>query len=189
MRKLVYYVAVSIDGYIAGPNGEIDFYPLGADMADWMSTEYPETVPTHVRQQVGMTDVPNKTLDTIVMGRSTYTPATQIGISDPYEHLKTYVVSTTLGGVEEPVILHSGDPLELIRDLKQQDGLDIYLAGGGKLAGSVLPEIDELVIKSYPVVAAAGVPAFLAPFTPTAFTPTNHRQFDNGATVTWYTRG
>ena len=189
MRKLVYYVAVTIDGYIAGPGGEIDFYPLGADMAEWMSSEYPETVPTHVRQQVGMPDVPNKTLDTMVMGLGTYRPALEVGITNPYAHLRTYVVSTTIDHVEDPVILHSGDPLELVRELKAQDGLDIYLAGGGKLAGSVLPEIDELVIKSYPVVAAAGIPAFVAPFTPTTFTPTDHRTFDNGATVTWYTRG
>lgn len=188
MRKLVYYVAVSIDGYIAGPGGEIDFYPLGADMADWMSTDYPETVPTHVRQQVGMPDVPNKTMDTMVMGRSTYMPAIEIGITNPYAHLTTYVVSTTLPAVEEPVILYPGDPLELVRELKTQDGLDIYLAGGGKLAGSLLPEIDQLVVKSYPVVSAAGIPAFIAPFTPTAFTPTDRRQFENGATVTWYDR-
>ncbi len=49
VRKLVYYVAVSLDGYIAGPRGgEFDFYPLCDDMSSWINERYPESVPTPV---------------------------------------------------------------------------------------------------------------------------------------------
>jgi dihydrofolate reductase len=96
-------------------------------------------------------------------------------------------VSTTLEKADD-VEVFAGDPLELVRTLKKEDGLDIYLAGGGKLAGTLLPEIDRLIVKSYPVVAGEGIPAFTGRFEPTGFTPTDHKAFSNGATVTWYTR-
>ncbi|MEV4128746.1 hypothetical protein [Nocardia sp. NPDC049707] len=61
MRKLVYYVAVSLDGYIAGPAGEYDFYPLDAEMAAWINGECPDFVPGHLRPHAGMAvDEPSK---------------------------------------------------------------------------------------------------------------------------------
>ncbi|GAA3127759.1 dihydrofolate reductase family protein [Planomonospora alba] len=196
MRKLVYYVGVSLDGYIAGPGGEFDFYfdcgpadrsaePMD-DMMAWITAEYPDTVPTHLRAQIGL-DAPNRRFDTVLMGRGTYQVDT--AVTSPYRHLKQYVVSTTIPGIDEPgVELVSGDPLALVRRLKKEGGMDIWLCGGGRLAGSLLPEIDELIVKSYPVVAGAGLPMVAGEFDPTHFVPTRSRSFGNGATVTWFTR-
>ncbi|MFI6293313.1 dihydrofolate reductase family protein [Nonomuraea sp. NPDC050790] len=191
MRKLVYYVGVSIDGYIAGPGNQWDFYPLSDQMSAWINARYPETLPTHVRSHVGLEGTPNQRFDTLVMGRGTYDPALEINVTSPYAHLRQYVVSTTLGKIDDPTVdLVTEDPAGLVRRLKTEDtGMDVWLAGGGKLAASVLPEIDELIIKSYPVVAGDGVPAFSGGFNPTLFTPTHRETFDNGAQVTWYTRG
>jgi dihydrofolate reductase len=189
MRKLVYYVAVSIDGYIAGPGGEVNFYPLADDMAAWINERYPETLPTHLRAQLGV-DGPNLRFDTVVMGLGTYQPALDHGIASPYAHLRQYVVSSTLGRVDDAAVkVVAGDPVGLVRALKREGGeRDIWLCGGGKLASALLPEIDELIIKSYPVVAGAGISAFGAAFQPTAFTPYERQSFSNGATVTWYRR-
>jgi dihydrofolate reductase len=190
MRKLVYYVAVSIDGYIAGSGGEVDFYPVSDDMAAWMNERYPEVIPTHARAHVGLADAPNKRFDTLVMGLGTYQPALNINVTSPYAHLRQYVVSSTLEKIDDPSVeLVSGDPIGLVRGLKaESSGMDIYLAGGGKLAGALLPEIDELIVKSYPVVAGAGIPAFQGGFSPTLFTPTQRESFSNGAQVTWFQR-
>jgi dihydrofolate reductase len=189
MRKLVYYVAVSIDGIIAGPGGEVEFYPVADDMAAWMNERYPETVPTHIRAMVGL-DAPNQQFDTLVMGRGTYQPAIDLGIASPYAHLKQYVVSGTLGPVDVPEVeITSEDPVALVQRLKKEDGMDVWLCGGGKLASALLPEIDQLVVKSYPVVAGTGVPMFGDTFLPTSFTPTDRRGFSNGAQVTWFDRG
>ncbi|MGA4786884.1 dihydrofolate reductase family protein [Nocardia sp. AB354] len=191
MRKLLYFVGVSLDGYIAGPGGEYDFYPVAEDMAEFVNGRYPESVPAHIRPQFGMAvDEPNKEWDTILMGRGTYEPALSAGIASPYPHLKQYVVSATLDRVDDPEVeLVPSDPVALVRRLKQQDGKDIWLCGGGQLAGALVDEIDELIIKSYPVVAGAGISAFTGNFRPTAFTPVQRREFGNGAQITWFERG
>ncbi|MEW9554129.1 dihydrofolate reductase family protein [Nonomuraea sp. NPDC050783] len=189
MRKLVYYIGVSLDGYIAGPKAEFDFYPLSDQMAAWINTRYPETLPTHIREPLGLANEPNKVFDTLVMGRGTYEPALDVPTTSPYSHLRQYVVSSTLKIDDPTVTVESGDPLALVRRLKAEDtGMDIYLCGGGKLAGALLPEIDEIILKSYPVVAGAGIPMFSGPFRPTLFTPTRRESFDNGAQVTWLAR-
>lgn len=190
MRKLVYYIAVSLDGYIAGPNGEFDFYPVTEDMAAWINERYPESVPTAMREQAGLAaDTPNLKWDTVVMGRSTYEVGLAAGVTSVYSHLRQYVVSTTLGAIDDPTVeLVDSDPVDLVRRLKKQEGKDIWLCGGATLAGALLDEIDELIIKSYPVVAGAGIPMIVGNFAPAQFTPTRRQEFGNGAQVTWLTR-
>ncbi|GGM48933.1 deaminase [Micromonospora sonchi] len=196
MRKLVYYVAVTLDGHIAGPGGEYDFFPLGdeqqaAAYSSWTNTLYPETVPTAMRAAVGLTDAANRRFDTVVMGRGTYRPALDAGITSPYTHLRQYVVSSSLKPDTDPAVtVVPHDPLTLVRELKQEETaeLDIWLCGGGKLAGTLLPEIDELLIKSYPVVVGAGIPAFDGAFDPTVFDVAERTAFPNGVTLTRFAR-
>ncbi|MFC4376768.1 dihydrofolate reductase family protein [Nocardia halotolerans] len=189
MRKLVYYIGASIDGYIAGPGGEVDFYPVTQEYAASLSAEFPEAIPTHLRAQIGMdVDTPNRNWDTVLMGRGTYEPGLAEGAPSPFAHLKQYVFSTTLEQQHPDVEIVAGDPVAFVRELKQRDGGDIWLCGGGKLAGQLLDEIDELILKSYPVIAGDGIPAFTGVFKPSRFTPLRRKQFDNGAQVTWFER-
>lgn len=196
MRKLVYYVAVTLDGRIAGPDGEYDFFPGGdeeqaAAYSSWTNQLYPETVPTAMRAAVGLTDTPNRRFDTVLMGLGAFRPALDAGITSPYAHLRQYVVSSTLKPDTDPAVtVVPGDPLALVRELKREEDarLDIWLCGGGKLAGALLPEIDELVIKNYPVVAGAGIPAFDGAFDPTVFDVRARTAFPNGVTLTHLTR-
>ncbi|RKE23087.1 dihydrofolate reductase family protein [Streptomyces sp. TLI_171] len=188
MRKLVYYVAVSVDGFIAGPSGEFDFYPEAPDMVEYLRAEFPETTPSHVRPAVGLADAPNKRFDTVLMGLGTYRPGLEAGLTSPYAHLKQYVVSSSLPPVDDPAVqLVRTDPVALVRTLKEQPGEgDIWLCGGSRLAGALLPEIDELVFKRYPVVAGAGLPAFSGEYRPRAFAPVETLTFSHGGTVTTY---
>ncbi|SDX26516.1 Dihydrofolate reductase [Amycolatopsis xylanica] len=188
MRKLVYYVAVSIDGMIAGPGGEFDFYPEAPDMVEYLRAEFPETMPTHIRPGIGLEGVPNKRFSAVLMGRGTYKPALDAGIASPYAHLRQYVFSTSLGEIADPgVELISGDPVAAVRELKASDDQgDIWLCGGGKLAGTLLPEIDELIFKTYPVVAGAGIPVFAGELGARPFTPVDTRVFSHGGTITTY---
>ncbi|MDO1483739.1 dihydrofolate reductase [Rhodococcus rhodochrous] len=190
MRKLVYYVAVTLDGYIAGPNGEYDFYPICDDMAAAMSARYPEAVPTAFREHVGIpVDTPNKEWDTVIMGRGAYEPARSQGIVSPYSHLTQYIVSRTLAPVDDPQVrIVDTDPVELVRTLKAEEGMDIWLCGGGNIAGQLVDEIDRLVLKSYPVLAGDGIPALSGNFVPTRFDVTAREEFSNGTQVTWLDR-
>lgn len=188
MRALTYYVGVSLDGFIAAPDGSFDFFPVESSVLDFITTEYPETLPTHVRNHLGIS-APAVHFDTVVMGRATYAPAIQAGITSPYAHLRQYVVSTTMAAAPDPAVQVTEDPVTLIRQLKREDGAGVWLAGGGQLAGAVLDEIDELVIKRYPVVIGAGIPIIAAPHTHIqAFQITSERTLNGGSTVTTFTR-
>jgi dihydrofolate reductase len=188
MRKLTYLVGVTLDGYIAAPDGSTDFFPMTDEVLTFLVSEFPETLPTHVRAQLGV-KAANRRFDTVVMGRGTYELALDTGVTSPYRHLRQYVVSRTLAEIADPEVeLVRGDPTGLVRRLVREDGLGIWLAGGGTLAGSLLPEIDELVVKLYPVVAGAGIPVLAAGFQPRHFRLADARTFGNGTVVSTYHR-
>src|SRR5690606_41546552 len=153
VRRLTYYIAVSVDGRIAGPGDEFDFYPQPEDYTAWMLEEYPDTIPSHGRAHLGLTDRPNTRFDTVVMGRRTYEPGLREGVTSPYAHLRQYVVSTTQEELDPDVTIVRDDPVALVRRPKAEDSpLDIYLAGGARLAGALLAEADRFIVKVYPGV-------------------------------------
>ena len=164
MRKLVYLVATTIDGFVSDA-AESDpttavFDPAGAHAAPLIA-EYPEMLPTHLRPMLGLTDTPPKHFDTVLEGRGSYEIGLAAGVANAYQHLRHLVFSTTLTAVDDPAIeLVNTDPVARIRELKAEDGLDIWLCGGGSLAGTLREEIDELHLKVYPVTLGKGVPLF-----------------------------
>jgi dihydrofolate reductase len=204
MRKLVYFVAATLDGFIAAPDGSWEFLGAPEEVIRFMVERYPETVPTPARGPLGVPDGPNPTFDTVVMGRRTYDPALTEGITSPYAHLRQVVFSRTLAAPDpdrtlaapdpdrtptapDPAVeIVSDDPLEFVEKLKAEPGQDIWLAGGGELAGRLLPLIDELVIKLNPVVAGDGIPLFRAGFAPHRFTPAETTPLTNGVLVLRY---
>jgi dihydrofolate reductase len=189
MRQLVYYIGQSIDGFIAGPGDEVDFFPTPEEYMTWMFAEYGDGLPSHVRQLGRIGDAPNTRFDTIVMGRRTYQPALDVGITSPYAHLRQYVVSRSMQSPDPAVTIVDGDPLEFVRGLKAEDAeLDIYLAGGAELAGALLSEIDRMVVKQYPMVIGSGVPLFTTGFAPVAFELADVQTFGSGHVVLDYRR-
>ncbi|MFC5747311.1 dihydrofolate reductase family protein [Actinomadura rugatobispora] len=188
MRKLVYYVAVTIDGFIAGPGGEFDFFPIEPDVMRVLTPELPETVPTAFREQAGVADLPNRRFDTVVMGRGTYDPAFKEGITSPYAHLKQYVFSRSLAGTDSEVEIVSADAAEFVRGLKRQEGADIWLCGGGDLAAQLAGEIDEMIIKRNPIVIGDGIRLFDGPFEAHRFALTETRPFESGVVVMRYAK-
>jgi dihydrofolate reductase len=186
MRKLVYYVAATIDGFIAGPDGTYDFFPYEPDLADWIVTHYPETLPTPHRRAIGIDDTPNAVFDTVVMGRGTYQPGLDQGVPSPYAHLIQYVVAHGLEAPEVNVV--EDDPVALVRELKAAEGRDIWLAGGGRLAGTLRDEIDEYVIKLSPVLAGAGIPVLAQGFEARRLSLTGTHPLPSGVVVLHYRR-
>lgn len=93
-----------------------------------------------------------------------------MGVTSPYPQLRQYVVSRTMAEPPDPAVeVIRGDPVAAVRELKRGDGKDIWLCGGGKLAGALRPEIDGLVVKLHPVALGSGVPLFDGAFQPFRF--------------------
>jgi len=190
MRELTYFVAVSVDGYICAPDGSFDGFPHAEDTGASHFAEYPELVPAHVREQHGLELGPNRHFDTMVQGYGSYRVALDEGVTRPYAHMREYVLSTSRTSPDPAVRFISGDPLAAIRELKEEEGeLGICLVGGAKAAAALLPEIDALLVKRYPVLLGAGKPLFDgAGYAPARFEPVSRHVFDSGADYTLYRR-
>jgi dihydrofolate reductase len=192
LRKLTYFVACSIDGFIGDPDGDASFMYtfLDEEFLAYLTSEYPETIATHGRKGLGIHDLENKRFDTVIQGRGSYEVGLKEGITSPYSHLREYVASRTLAESPDPhVEIIADDLVGRVRELKAEDGeFGIYLCGGSQLAGELRDEIDELVIKTYPVALGSGMPMFAADFSVTGFALDEVRLFDNGVLVRTYGR-
>jgi dihydrofolate reductase len=145
MRKVTFGGANSLDNYFARPDDSVDWL-LWCDEAAAVMADY------------------WKTIDTIVMGRRTYEVALRQGQgSSSYPGMKTYVFSRTLSpGTRDGVTIVSSDVVPFVRELKQQDGKDICMMGGGELAKPLFAAglIDEIGLNIHPVLLGAGIPIF-----------------------------
>jgi dihydrofolate reductase len=143
MRKVILGVAVSLDGFIEGPNGEYD----------WCFTD----------QDYGLSDF-LKRVDAMFLGRKTYEltlTMTDIGNSD-FSKLKEYIFSTTLDKVKEGATLIKGDIKTEVEKIKNEKGKDIWLFGGAQLTTSLLNLglVDELSLAVHPILLGSGKPLF-----------------------------
>ncbi|WP_328942611.1 dihydrofolate reductase [Streptomyces sp. NBC_00250] len=191
MRKLTYFIACTIDGFIGDPQGDATsmYQFVDAPFLEFLTAEYPETVSAQGREALGI-DAENKRYDTVVQGRGSYQIALDVGITSPYSHLREIVATRSLAESPHPDVELIGDDLVgRIRELKAEDSpLGIWLCGGSVIAGQLIEEIDELVIKTYPQVYGSGMPMFGAGFEPRDFELNDLRVFDNGVFVRTYSR-
>lgn len=187
MRDLVYYVAVTIDGFIAAPDGDAGFFPIDPEAVGALFTRYPETCPVHLREAFGVNE-PAARFDTVIMGAGTHRPAIDAGLTSAYPHLRQYVVTHQRFPDDPTVELVSGDVVELVRRLKAESGRDIWLCGGGDLAGQLRDEIDEIQIKLNPVLIGSGVPLVGGGFAPSAWRHVAAESVPGGVQVHTYRR-
>lgn len=146
MRTVTYGAACSLDGFIAGTDGAIDWLHFSKDVQDVMSKYW-------------------KSVDTILMGRKTWDFAVSQGGGGGggSSKMTTYVFSRTLKSVSgKGVHLISSDPGAFVRELKQKPGRDICVLGGGELAQSLFEAgvIDEVGLNVHPILLGSGVPFF-----------------------------
>lgn len=193
MRELVYYVAVSLDGYIAGPGGEFDAFPVEGDHMAALNARFSDAIPTAIADAFGI-ERTGTMFDTVVMGWNTYAVGLPVGMTSPYQHLQQVVFSRTrteadIPGEHPNLTLTSEDPVEVVRRLKSEPGNSIWLCGGGTLATRLSGEIDRLVLKRNPLLFGDGIPLF-APgaYQPSAFDEVSTTAFGSGVVVSEYVR-
>ncbi|PSK95565.1 dihydrofolate reductase [Haloactinopolyspora alba] len=191
MRTLTYFVAATIDGFIAESSGTDptdSLFGVEGDHMAAISAEYPEIIPGHVRTALGIAP-DNVRFDTLLEGRHSYEIGLQAGITNAYPHLRHYLFSTSMAESPDPTVeLVRDDAVETVRRLKREDGDGIWLCGGGRLAWSLRTEIDELIVKVNPVVTGSGVPLFAGGFDAMRFRLERSRTFDSGVVFLTYTR-
>jgi dihydrofolate reductase len=155
MRKVKYFVANSLDNFIARPDGAVEW--LFMDGTDYGMGEFFASI------------------DTILMGRKTYEfalahspqPKRKIKKAKPRSASKpsmsSYVFSRTLNPEEhEEANIISENAGAFVRNLKSEEGKDIWLMGGGELASSLFAEnlVDEISLNVHPVLLGRGIPLF-----------------------------
>ncbi|MFJ4911968.1 dihydrofolate reductase family protein [Streptomyces sp. NPDC088726] len=195
MRKLVYYIAATLDGFIAGPDGADPtgpdgFWPVPEDYIAHVIAEYPETLPGPARTALSIS-ARGTHFDTVLEGRRSYEIGLKAGVTDAYPHLRHIVFSRTLGESPDPAVeVVADDPVTRVRELKRTEGKGIWLIGGGELAGALYTEIDTLIVKLSPMTIGSGIPLFSggATFSPNAWTLTDHQVLESGAMFLTYDR-
>ena len=185
-RKLVYYVACTIDGFIAHADGSHGgFLFEGAHFQDLID-EFPETFSAHLRSALGIPDTVRR-FDTVLMGRATYEVGLREGITSPYAPLRQFVISRTMEASLDPgVTLRRDSPVELVKELKAEEGKDIWLCGGSKLASVLADEIDELILKINPILFGEGIPLFDGALGPLRLTLAERKEYPNGFALARY---
>src|SRR4051812_22085544 len=140
MRRVLYRVAVSLDGFIAGPNGEIDWIVPDptVDFASFYAS-----------------------VDTVLLGRRTYELTLQPGAPPWPAGWRIYVCSRTLDAALHPeVSVVSGNVDATVAALRAEPGRDIWLFGGGSLFASLLAAdlVDDIELAVMPVLLGGGTP-------------------------------
>lgn len=147
MRKIILYIATSINGYIAKADGSVD----------WL-----EEIPQPANEDYGYEQF-MESIDTTIQGRATYNQIINWGIEFPYKKTMNYVLTTdnSLQNNEDVTFINSNH-VEFINDLKQKPGKDIWLIGGGQINGFLLENnlIDEVQQFLMPIIIADGINLF-----------------------------
>ena len=176
MRKIVLGLGISLDGYIARPNGEVDFLfmPKDYSMGPFFAT-----------------------IDTAIMGRKTLDAVLKMGGGSPPSGggMATYVFShTEPPGERDGLTFVNESPAAFVRRLRKHKGKrkdkDIWLMGGGELAREFLKAdlVDELYIGVVPVLLGEGIPLFPSGFPQCNFALVENKTFSKGMIALKYKR-
>jgi dihydrofolate reductase len=183
MRTVTYGAACSLDGFIAGNDGAVDWIHFSADVEQYMS-EYWSTV------------------DAVLMGRKTWEFAAAQGMGgEPgpapesgglegggIPAVATYVFSRTLSQAPPGTELVSSDAVDFVKTLRRRPGKGICLMGGGELAGSLFAAgaIDQVSLNVHPVLLGSGVPFFRDLKGRIGLELTESRELDGGCVLMVY---
>jgi dihydrofolate reductase len=165
MRRLRYQVATSLDGYIAGPNGEFDWITMDPDI-DFAALF--------------------AQFDTVVMGRKTFLATLEQGGTGAMPGLDVVVFSKTLRPADYPAVsVVNRDPAETVRLLKTGPGKDIWLFGGGGLFRTLLEAglVDMVEPAVVPVLLGGGIPMLPPPASRTKLSLSAHRLYPKSGIV------
>ena len=144
-RKVVLYIAMSLDGFIAGPNDDISFLETAVQEGeDYGYADFIDTV------------------DTVVMGKRTYDKVLSMGYEYPHKHLESYIINRYSNEQKGNIRFYNGSLYDLINQLRLRSGKNIFCDGGAYVVNELLKHdlIDEFIVSIIPVVLGNGLRLF-----------------------------
>lgn len=144
-RKVILYIATSLDGYIAKPNDDLSFLSIvEQEGEDYGYAEFIESV------------------DTVILGRKTYDWILAKVPEFVHADKTTYVITRQERPDREKIRFYRGNIRELITKLKKESGKDIFIDGGAEIVNILLTEnlIDEFIISVIPILVGNGIKLF-----------------------------
>lgn len=173
MRKIKLYIASSIDGYIARPDGDLD----------WL-TKYPITPDLNYGYDKFFDSV-----DAVIMGGRTYRDILNMDVIYPYKDKRSYVITQNkINTPQENIHFISDTIIEIVSDLKEKEGKDIWLVGGGEIISLLLSHdlVDEMIITCIPTLLGDGIPLFPKTKKESTWKLIKNQSYVNGITYTEY---
>lgn len=166
MKKIILYIATSIDGRIAEPDGGIE----------WLS-EFPITKEMNYGYKEFMTSI-----DTIIMGGRSWREMSNMDAMGAYADKTVYVVSHHNWGDKDNLNFITENITEKISALRNAQGKDIWLFGGGELISMLMNAnlVDQMQIAYIPVILGEGIPLFPKQSISSQWKLANSLQYDNG---------
>ena len=172
MRKIKLYIASSIDGYIAYSDGGLD----------WL-TDYPITPESNYGY-----DAFFESIDTVIMGGRTFRDILNMDMVYPYKDKLSHIITRNKNSQTDiaNVQFLSDNIIETIASLKEQQGKDIWLVGGGEIISMLLDSnlVDEIIITYIPKILGDGIPLFPKMKVESKWKLLNSKSYDNGVSTT-----
>lgn len=145
MRKVILYIAMSLDGFIAKEDNDISFL-------DIVSIE---------NEDYGYNDF-YQSVDTVIMGRKTYDKIISLINEFPHKDKLSYILTRQERESTDNIIYYNGDLAELINNIKNDEGKDVFVDGGAEIVRQLidLKLIDEMYISIIPILLGNGIRLF-----------------------------
>ncbi len=144
-RKLILYIASSLDGYIAGNNDNLDFLKAMEKVGeDYGYSEFISTV------------------DTVIMGRKTYDWIMNHVPEFIHADKETYIITRSKRPSKDKITFYNGSLTDLVKRLKRKKGKNIFCDGGSEIVNELLKHnlIDEFIVSVIPVLLGSGIRLF-----------------------------
>ncbi|MBN8701493.1 MAG: dihydrofolate reductase [Bacteroidetes bacterium] len=173
-RKVILYIAMSLDGLIAGANDSLDFLSLVEKKGeDYGYGKFTESV------------------DTVIMGRKTYDKVCSMGVENPHPNKKLFIITRTPKSAIDNIEYFTGNIIDLISELKQRNGKNIFVDGGAEIVNILLKQnlIDEFYISIIPIILGSGISLFQQPLPELNLKLVDSKQFESGLVQIHYSRG
>lgn len=173
MKKIVYYVAISLDGFIAGPNDDISLFVTGGKGVEKYFADLQQ-------------------FKTVIMGRRTYEFGYQYGLKPgqpAYPHMAHHIFSDSIkiDSLADSVLIEKKS-IKRIKEIKKKSESDIYLCGGGQFAGWLLDNgmVDQLKLKLNPIILGEGIRLFGNSTTKMKWNLIEKESFEDGLLILTY---